>query len=229
MKWYQFGFGWHDQTGLHENHYFVSSLSKPKPTHTLVICKVRSAKQCCGSATFDADPETDLTFHYERSYPKFYTSWDIRIFLLVSQQSQSTLLSFSYRRHRCHHLQYFGQYIENFWNKMQFSFTFRLNSYPDRLTLDVYPVKWCRPDQIRIHNSKTAAKFHEWSLGTSDFDAQMSDGTMNSFKTEKVKNGRNRSKFRKTVFYKQILDFHCPSKILCHTPKLWNFVKITGP
>ncbi len=32
-----------------------------------------------------------------------------------------------------------------------------------------------------------------------------------------VKNGRNHSKFRKTVFYKQILDFHCPSKILCHT------------
>ena len=46
---------------------------------------------------------------------------------------------------------------------------------------------------------------------------------------KKVKNGRNRSKFRKTVFYKQILDFHCPSKILCHTSKLWNFVKITGP
>ncbi len=32
--------------------------------------------------------------------------------------------------------------------------------------------------------------------------------------------------FEKTVFYKQILDFHCPSKILCHTSKLW---KITGP
>jgi hypothetical protein len=44
------------------------------------------------------------------------------------------------------------------------------------------------------------------------------EGTMNL--TEKVKNGRNRSKFRKTVFYKQILDFHCPSKILCHTSKL---------
>ncbi len=36
-------------------------------------------------------------------------------------------------------------------------------------------------------------------------------------------------KFRKMVFYKQILDFHCPSKILCHTSKLWSFVKITGP
>ncbi len=45
---------------------------------------------------------------------------------------------------------------------------------------------------------------------------------------KKVKNGRNRSKFWKTVFYKQILDFHCPSKILCHTSNLWNFVKITG-
>jgi hypothetical protein len=39
-------------------------------------------------------------------------------------------------------------------------------------------------------------------------------------RTEKVKNGRNHSKFRKTVFYKQILDFHCPSKILCHTSNL---------
>ncbi len=46
---------------------------------------------------------------------------------------------------------------------------------------------------------------------------------------KKVKNGRYRSKFRKTVFYKQILYFHCPSKILCHTSNLWNFVKITGP
>ncbi len=46
---------------------------------------------------------------------------------------------------------------------------------------------------------------------------------------KKVKNGRNRSNFRKTVFYKQILDFHCPSKILCHTSNLWNFVKIIGP
>jgi hypothetical protein len=37
---------------------------------------------------------------------------------------------------------------------------------------------------------------------------------------KKVKNGRNRSKFRKTVFYKQTLDFHCPSKILCYTSNL---------
>ncbi len=49
------------------------------------------------------------------------------------------------------------------------------------------------------------------------------------WRTEMVKNGRNRSILRKTVFYKQILDFYCPSKILCHTSKLWNFVKITGP
>jgi hypothetical protein len=27
---------------------------------------------------------------------------------------------------------------------------------------------------------------------------------------KKVKNGRNPSKFRKTVFHKQILTFHCP-------------------
>ncbi len=40
---------------------------------------------------------------------------------------------------------------------------------------------------------------------------------------KRVKNGRNRSKFRKTVFYKQILDFHCPSKILCNTSNVWNF------
>jgi hypothetical protein len=51
----------------------------------------------------------------------------------------------------------------------------------------------------------------------------------NFLRTEKVKNGRNRSKFRRTVFDKQILDFNCPLKILCHTSKLRNFVKITGP
>ncbi len=44
-----------------------------------------------------------------------------------------------------------------------------------------------------------------------------------------LKKGRNRSKFRKTVIYKQILEFHCPSEVLCHTSNLWNFVKITGP
>ncbi len=49
-----------------------------------------------------------------------------------------------------------------------------------------------------------------------------------SWELKKVKNGRNRSKFRKMVIYKQSLDFHCPSKILCHTSNLWNFVKITG-
>jgi len=32
-----------------------------------------------------------------------------------------------------------------------------------------------------------------------------------------------------TVFYIQILDFNCPSKILCQTSKLSDFVKITGP
>ncbi len=52
--------------------------------------------------------------------------------------------------------------------------------------------------------------------------------TMNFLRAEKVKNGRNRSKFQKTVFYKQILDFQCPSNILCHTSNLWNFIKITG-
>jgi hypothetical protein len=41
------------------------------------------------------------------------------------------------------------------------------------------------------------------------------EGTVCTFlKTEMGKKGRNRSKFRTTVFYKQILDFHCPSKIL---------------
>ncbi len=35
--------------------------------------------------------------------------------------------------------------------------------------------------------------------------------------------------FEKRFFYKQIIDFHCPSKILSHTSKLYNFFKITGP
>ncbi len=49
------------------------------------------------------------------------------------------------------------------------------------------------------------------------------EGTMNVFESWK------RSKMEETIFYKQILDFHCPAKILCHTSNLWNFVKITGP
>ncbi len=53
-------------------------------------------------------------------------------------------------------------------------------------------------------------------------------GQWTPLKIWKVKNGRNRSKFRKIFFYKQILDFHCLSKIVWHTSKLWNFVNITG-
>jgi hypothetical protein len=34
---------------------------------------------------------------------------------------------------------------------------------------------------------------------------------------------------RAAVYRASILDFQCPSKILCHTSNLWNFVKITGP
>ncbi len=30
-------------------------------------------------------------------------------------------------------------------------------------------------------------------------------------------------------YYKQILDFHCPSKNLCHTSNLWNFSKSLVP
>jgi hypothetical protein len=57
------------------------------------------------------------------------------------------------------------------------------------------------------------------------------EGTMNFFENWKVKNGRNCSKFRKTVFYKHILDFHFPSKIfMSHIEIIYgNFVKITGP
>jgi hypothetical protein len=58
---------------------------------------------------------------------------------------------------------------------------------------------------------------------------QLLEVTMHFLRTQKVKIGRNRSKFRKTVFHKQIIDIHCPSKILCHTSKLLNFLKITRP
>jgi hypothetical protein len=35
--------------------------------------------------------------------------------------------------------------------------------------------------------------------------------------TKKPKNGSNHSIFRKTVFYKQVFEFHRPSKFLCQT------------
>ncbi len=53
------------------------------------------------------------------------------------------------------------------------------------------------------------------------------EGTMSLLKNLKGQKWK-KPLFRKTIFYKQILDFHCHSKILCHTSKLWNFVKITG-
>ncbi len=48
-------------------------------------------------------------------------------------------------------------------------------------------------------------------------------------RAEKGQKWKKPLKISKTVFYKQILDFQCPSKILCHTSNLLNFVKITGP
>ncbi len=54
--------------------------------------------------------------------------------------------------------------------------------------------------------------------------------TMNFFESwKRSKMEETAQNFEKRFFYKQILDFHCPSKILCHTSNLWNFVKITGP
>jgi hypothetical protein len=40
-------------------------------------------------------------------------------------------------------------------------------------------------------------------------------GQWTFLRAEKGQKWKKRSKFRKTVFYKQILDFQCPSKILC--------------
>ncbi len=54
------------------------------------------------------------------------------------------------------------------------------------------------------------------------------EGTMNLFVWE-IQNARTAQYFEKRFFYKQTFDFHCPSKILCLTSKLRNFVKITGP
>ncbi len=52
---------------------------------------------------------------------------------------------------------------------------------------------------------------------------------MNFFESWKGQKWKKPLKISKNGFYKQILDLQCPSKILCHTSNLWNFVKITGP
>jgi hypothetical protein len=53
---------------------------------------------------------------------------------------------------------------------------------------------------------------------------------MNFFESWKMsKMEETTQNFEKRFFYKQILDVQFPSKILCHTSNLWNFVKITGP
>jgi len=49
------------------------------------------------------------------------------------------------------------------------------------------------------------------------------EGTVNIFGNLKGQNGQNCSIFRTTVFYKQILDFHCPSKILFNTLQSMKF------
>ena len=55
------------------------------------------------------------------------------------------------------------------------------------------------------------------------------EGTRNFFENWKGQKWKKQLKISKNGFYKHILDFHCPSNILCHASKLWNFVKITGP
>jgi hypothetical protein len=52
-------------------------------------------------------------------------------------------------------------------------------------------------------------------------------GTMNFFKNWKGQKWKKPLKISKNGFYENILDFHCPSKIVCHTSKLKKFVKIT--
>jgi hypothetical protein len=49
--------------------------------------------------------------------------------------------------------------------------------------------------------------------------------TMKLFENLKVKYARNQSIFRKTFFYKQVLYFHRPFEIICHTSKLLNLIK----
>ncbi len=52
---------------------------------------------------------------------------------------------------------------------------------------------------------------------------------MEFFENQKGQKWKKPLKISKNGFYNQILDFYSPSKILCDTSKLWNFVKITGP
>ncbi len=55
------------------------------------------------------------------------------------------------------------------------------------------------------------------------------EGTVNFFESWKNQKWKKPLKISKNgFFYKQIKDFHCPSKILCYTSNLWNFVKISG-
>jgi hypothetical protein len=61
------------------------------------------------------------------------------------------------------------------------------------------------------------------------FKEKKLEGTMNLFEELKMSKIEKTAQHFEKQFYKQIFDFHCPSKILCHASKLWNFVKITGP
>jgi hypothetical protein len=93
---------------------------------------------------FDADPKLDPTFHFvcrsrSGSYPKFYTCWNHssasqRCFIfLVSVIDVKNIL-------------YFWQYIEIFWKKAYWYF-----SFSTLVEIDPDPAKWCRSDRIRIY------------------------------------------------------------------------------
>jgi hypothetical protein len=52
----------------------------------------------------------------------------------------------------------------------------------------------------------------------------LSEGTMNSFlRAEKGQKWKKPLNISKNGFYKQSLDFQCPSKILCHTLEFMKF------
>ncbi len=64
--------------------------------------------------------------------------------------------------------------------------------------------------------------FKEKKFSSLRRDSELFESWKRSKMEETAKN------FEKRFFINRSSDFHCPSKILCYTSNLWNFVKITG-
>jgi hypothetical protein len=120
--------------------------------------------QCCGSASFDADP--DPTFYFDAypapdSTPSFTLAGKSKFFFFYSQQCKVTLF---FSRHWCNNFHYFGKHLEIFWKKYSSALhQAKMDTDPDWQAqdsdLDSDPPKLCQSNRIRNNEKYTICKY----------------------------------------------------------------------